>query len=109
VNDRLAELHPLLGVAEPKLEGALSHAHGARGGLDAGGSKVSINCLKPWTLHPAEQRVGGQAEAVEGDFRIPSCRDSRSTSIRRLTCHWRETDRPSDPRGFSARKHRQAL
>ncbi len=68
MDHRLAELHPLLGVAQAQLERALRDADGARRGLDAGQLEGLHQLLEALALDAAEQRLGRHAEAVEGDL-----------------------------------------
>jgi hypothetical protein len=67
-DDRLAELPAVPGVGKPEFERVLGDAHGAAGGLDAGGLKRLHELLEALALDTAEQPVGRHLESLEADL-----------------------------------------
>ena len=62
MDDRLAELGALLGVAQTELEGGLSDPDGARRGLNAGRLESLHQLLETLALDAAEQALAGTSK-----------------------------------------------
>ena len=102
-DQRLAELHPLPGVAQAELEGALRDADGARRGLDAGRFEGLHQLLEALALDAAEQAVGGHVEAVEGDLVFLHAAIAEHLDLAARHALGAGNGSASVPRGFSAR------